>query len=89
MMGFDEARCAIETADTAQSIWSKKTGKECSRVLRRWHTLIADNMEDLAVLMTHKQSKPIAEARGEIQSGLDYLEWFAEEAKRIPQSHAR
>lgn len=83
MMGSDETRRAIEAADTAQSIWSKKTGKERSRVLRRWHTLIADNMEDLAVLMTHEQGKPIAEARGEIQSGLDYLEWFAEEAKRI------
>lgn len=83
MMGSDETRRAIEAADIAQSTWSKKTGKERSNILRRWHTLIAENREDLAVLMTHEQGKPIAEAQGEIQSGLDYLEWFAEEAKRI------
>lgn len=83
MMGSDETRRAIEAADIAQSTWSKKTGKERSTVLRRWHTLIAENIEDLAVLMTHEQGKPLAEAKGEIQSGLDYLEWFAEEAKRI------
>ena len=83
MMGAEETRRAIEAANKAQSTWSKKTGKERSSILRRWHTLIAENMEDLAVLMTHEQGKPIAEAKGEIQSGLDYLEWFAEEAKRI------
>lgn len=83
MMGAVETRRAIEAANTAQSTWSKKTGKERSSILRRWHTLIAENMEDLAILMTHEQGKPLAEAKGEIQSGLDYLEWFAEEAKRI------
>ncbi|WP_201508909.1 NAD-dependent succinate-semialdehyde dehydrogenase [Psychrobacter alimentarius] len=83
MMGGDETRRAIEAADTAQLTWAKKTGKERSIVLRRWHTLIAENIEDLALLMTHEQGKPIAEAKGEIQSGLDYLEWFAEEAKRV------
>ena len=83
MMGSDETRRAIEAADSAQSMWAKKTGKERSTVLRRWHTLIAENIEDLALLMTHEQGKPLAEAKGEIQSGLDYLEWFAEEAKRV------
>lgn len=83
MMGAVETRRAIESANTAQSTWSKKTGKERSSILRCWHTLIAENMEDLAVLMTQEQGKPLAEAKGEIQSGLDYLEWFAEEAKRI------
>ena len=83
MMGANETRRAIEAADTAQSTWAKKTGKERSIVLRRWHTLIAENIEDLALLMTHEQGKPIGEAKGEIQSGLDYLEWFAEEAKRV------
>ena len=82
-MGANETRRAIEAADTAQSAWAKKTGKERSTILRRWHTLIAENIEDLALLMTHEQGKPLAEAKGEIQSGLDYLEWFAEEAKRI------
>lgn len=82
-MGSNETRRAIEAADAAQSAWAKKTGKERSTILRRWHTLIAENVEDLALLMTHEQGKPLAEAKGEIQSGLDYLEWFAEEAKRI------
>lgn len=82
-MGANETRRAIEAADTAQSAWAKRTGKERSTILRRWHTLIAENVEDLALLMTHEQGKPLAEAKGEIQSGLDYLEWFAEEAKRI------
>ncbi|MEN6670704.1 NAD-dependent succinate-semialdehyde dehydrogenase [Psychrobacter sp. B38] len=83
MMGRDETCRAIEAADTAQATWAKKTGKERSTILRRWHTLIAENIEDLARLMTHEQGKPLAEAKGEIQSGLDYLEWFAEEAKRV------
>ena len=83
MMGSDETRRAIEAADSAQSNWSAKTGKERSVILRRWHALIGDNIEDLAILMTSEQGKPLAEAKGEIQSGLDYLEWFAEEAKRI------
>ncbi len=83
MMGAQETRRAIEAADSAQANWSAKTGKERSVILRRWHELIHDNMHDLAVLMTSEQGKPLAEAKGEIQSGLDYLEWFAEEAKRI------
>ena len=82
-MGSNETRRAIKAADIAQSAWAKKTGKERSTVLRRWHTLIAENIEDLALLMTHEQGKPLSEAKGEIQSGLDYLEWFAEEAKRV------
>ncbi len=83
LMGAVETRRAIEAAATAQATWSKKTGKERSVILRQWHTLIAENKEDLALLMTTEQGKPLAEARGEIQSGLDYLEWFSEEAKRI------
>ncbi len=83
MMGADETRRAIEAADQAQKAWAAKTGKERSTILRRWHTLIVENIEDLAILMTTEQGKPLAEAKGEIQSGLDYLEWFAEEAKRI------
>lgn len=82
-MGADETRRAIDAADKAQSAWAAKSGKERSAILRRWHTLIAENIDDLAVLMTSEQGKPLAEAKGEIQSGLDYLEWFAEEAKRI------
>lgn len=83
MMGADETRRAIEAAEAAMPAWSAKTGKARSAILRRWHGLIRDNIDDLAVLMTSEQGKPLAEAKGEIQSGLDYLEWFAEEAKRI------
>ncbi len=83
MMGAEETRRAIEAAQAAMPAWAAKTGKERSVILRRWHTLITENIDDLAVLMTCEQGKPLAEAKGEIQSGLDYLEWFAEEAKRI------
>lgn len=83
MMGINETRIAIEGANQAQLMWSKKTGKERSQILRRWHTLISENIDDLSLILTYEQGKPLAEAKGEIQSGLDYLEWFAEEAKRI------
>lgn len=83
MMTAVETRRAIEAAQAAVPAWAAKTGKERSVVLRCWHTLIAENIDDLAVLLTTEQGKPLAEAKGEIQSGLDYLEWFAEEAKRV------
>ncbi len=82
-MGAAETRRAIEAAQAAMPAWAAKTGKERSAILRRWHGLITDNIDDLAVIMTSEQGKPLAEAKGEIQSGLDYLEWFAEEAKRV------
>ncbi len=82
-MGAAETRRAIDAAQAAMPAWAAKTGKERSAILRRWHGLITDNIDDLAVLMTSEQGKPLAEAKGEIQSGLDYLEWFAEEAKRV------
>lgn len=83
LMGAEETRRAIIAADKAQAAWAAKSGKERSAILRRWHTLIVENVDDLAVIMTSEQGKPLAEAKGEIQSGLDYLEWFAEEAKRV------
>lgn len=83
VMGANEARRAIVAAEAAMPAWAAKTGKERSKILRQWHALIAENIDDLSVLMTCEQGKPLAEAKGEIQSGLDYLEWFAEEAKRI------
>ncbi len=82
-MGAAETRRAIEAAQAAMPAWAAKTGKERSAILRRWHGLITDNIDDLAIIMTSEQGKPLAEAKGEIQSGLDYLEWFAEEAKRV------
>ncbi|EUK18880.1 NADP-dependent succinate-semialdehyde dehydrogenase [Commensalibacter papalotli (ex Servin-Garciduenas et al. 2014)] len=82
-MGADETRRAIEAAEKAQVQWRRKTAKERSVILRRWFDLVLKNQEDLALLLTLEQGKPLAEAKGEIAYGASYLEWFAEEAKRI------
>lgn len=82
-MGTDETRKAIEVAEKAQVAWRRKTAKERSAILRRWYDLLLKNQEDLALLLTLEQGKPLAEAKGEIAYGASYLEWFAEEAKRI------
>ncbi|CAI3925628.1 NADP-dependent succinate-semialdehyde dehydrogenase [Commensalibacter papalotli (ex Botero et al. 2024)] len=82
-MGADETRRAIEAAQKAQVQWRRKTAKERSVILRRWFDLVLKNQEDLALLLTLEQGKPLAEAKGEIAYGASYLEWFAEEAKRI------
>lgn len=82
-MGVEEARQAIDGAYQAQKHWAKKTGKERSIVLRKLFDLITANTEDLATLLTAEMGKPLAEARGEITYGASYIEWFAEEAKRV------
>ncbi|CAI3922212.1 Acyl-CoA reductase or other NAD-dependent aldehyde dehydrogenase (AdhE) (PDB:1A4S) [Commensalibacter communis] len=82
-MGTDETRRAIEAAEKAQIQWRKKTAKERSVILRRWYDLVMKNQGDLALLLTLEQGKPLAEAKGEIAYGASYLEWFAEEAKRV------
>ncbi|PID43460.1 MAG: succinate-semialdehyde dehydrogenase (NADP(+)) [Proteobacteria bacterium] len=81
-LGEVETRRAIAGATLAQKSWALKTGKERSAVLRKWHDLMFDNSDDLALLLTLEQGKPVAESKGEILTGLGYLEWFAEEAKR-------
>ena len=81
--GGDETRCAIEAAEKAQVLWRQKTASERSNLLRRWFDLMMDHQEDLAQILTAEQGKPLAEARGEIAYGASYIEWFAEEAKRI------
>ncbi|MDF1819840.1 MAG: NADP-dependent succinate-semialdehyde dehydrogenase [Immundisolibacteraceae bacterium] len=78
-----ETRRAIEAANAAWPAWRKKTAKERSAILRRWFDLMMENQEDLAKLMTLEQGKPLAEAMGEIAYGASFVEWFAEEAKRI------
>ena len=78
-----ETRRAIEAAERALPAWRAKTGKERSAVLRKWNDLILASLDDLALLLTAEQGKPLAEAKGEIQIGAAYVEWFAEEAKRI------
>lgn len=82
-MGAAETDIAIKAAESAQRTWQATSGKERARILRAWHDLMIANMEDLAILMTREQGKPLAEARGEIRYAASFLEWFAEEAKRI------
>ena len=81
--GTAETRRAIEAAHAALPAWRDTPASERSRVLRRWRDLLIEHREDLARLMTAEQGKPLAESRGEIDYGASYLEWFAEEAKRV------
>lgn len=82
-MGAAETRRAIAAAAAAMPAWAAKTAKERATILRRWHDLMMANQEDLAVLMTAEQGKPLAEARGEIAYAASFIEWFAEEGKRL------
>src|SRR5690606_9517683 len=79
-MGAAETRKAIEAANRALPAWRALTGKERSARLRRWFELMMENQEDLAMLMTHEQGKPLAESRGEIAFAASFIEWFSEEA---------
>jgi succinate-semialdehyde dehydrogenase/glutarate-semialdehyde dehydrogenase len=82
-LGIKETRIAIDAAYTSQKDWAQKTGKERSVVLRKLYDLMISNADDLAVILTAEMGKPLAEAKGEILYGASYVEWFAEEAKRI------
>lgn len=82
-MGADETRRAILGAEAALPAWRAKTAKERSVILRRWFDLMLSNQEDLATIMTAEQGKPRAESRGEIVYAASFIEWFAEEAKRV------
>jgi succinate-semialdehyde dehydrogenase/glutarate-semialdehyde dehydrogenase len=82
-MGAAETRRAVAAAAAALPAWSRRSAAERSAVLRRWFELVMANQEDLAVLMTAEQGKPLAESRGEIAYAASFLEWFAEEGKRI------
>lgn len=81
--GEDETRAAIDAANVALPQWSALTAGERATILKRWHALIIANQQDLAKILTAEQGKPIAEASAEIAYGASYIEWFAEEAKRI------
>jgi succinate-semialdehyde dehydrogenase / glutarate-semialdehyde dehydrogenase len=83
MMGANETRRAIEAAKDAFVDWRRKPAKERSILLRRWHDLIMANVEDLGALMTAEQGKPVTEAKGEVAYAASFIEWFAEEAKRV------
>jgi succinate-semialdehyde dehydrogenase / glutarate-semialdehyde dehydrogenase len=82
-MGAVETRRAIEAAHAAFPAWAAKTAKERAIILRRWYELMMANQEDLAALMTAEQGKPLAESKGEIAYAASFLEWFAEEGKRL------
>jgi succinate-semialdehyde dehydrogenase/glutarate-semialdehyde dehydrogenase len=82
-MAEPETIRAIQAADAALPAWSALTGKERSRLLRQWFALLEQHEDDLARLMTWEQGKPLAEARGEIRYAASFVEWFAEEAKRL------
>jgi len=82
LMGAAETRRAIAAANEAWRQWRRKTAKERSIVLRKWNDLMLANLDDLALIMTVEQGKPLAEAKGEIAYAASFIEWFAEEGKR-------
>src|SRR5438046_10552029 len=82
-MGADETRRAIEAADKALPAWRGKTAKERAQILRRWYDLMMANQDDLALIMTAEQGKPLAESKGEIAYAASFIDWFAEEGKRL------
>ena len=82
-MGATETRRAIEAADAAWRAWRKLLAKERAAILRNWFNLLLENQQDLATIMTAEQGKPMAEAMGEVAYAASFIEWFAEEGKRI------
>jgi succinate-semialdehyde dehydrogenase/glutarate-semialdehyde dehydrogenase len=80
--GALETRRAVEAAEAAQPAWRAKTAKERAHILRRWYDLLHEHSDDLALLLTSEQGKPLAESKGEIAYAASFLEWFGEEAKR-------
>jgi succinate-semialdehyde dehydrogenase/glutarate-semialdehyde dehydrogenase len=82
-MGTAETRRAIDAANKAWPAWRKKTAKERAAIMRRWYELMLENAEDLAMILTREQGKPLAEAKGEIGYAASFIEWFAEEGKRV------
>ena len=83
VMHAAETRRAIDAANRALPAWRSKTARERSAILRKWQDLMLANVEDLALILTTEQGKPLSEAKGEVTIGAAYVEWFAEEAKRI------
>ncbi len=82
-MGAAETQSAIDAAHAAFPDWSARTGKARAAIMRKWFDLMMENADDLAALMTAEQGKPLAEAKGEVMYGASFIEWFAEEAKRV------
>ena len=82
-LGRAETARAIAAAETAQKAWAARTAKDRAGVLRRWFDLMIEHADDLATILTAEQGKPLAEAKGEVLYGASFIEWFAEEAKRV------
>jgi succinate-semialdehyde dehydrogenase / glutarate-semialdehyde dehydrogenase len=82
-MGKAETANAIKAAHTAQKTWAKKTAKERAGIMKKWYALMIEHQEDLAQIMTAEQGKPLAESRGEVVYGASFIEFFAEEARRV------
>ena len=82
-MGAEETKQAIDAANAAWPAWRAKTAKERAGILRKWYELMMANQDDLGVLMTAEQGKPLAEAKGEVGYAASFIEWFAEEGKRV------
>ena len=82
-LGKDDANQAIKAASLAFPIWSGYTASKRARILKNWYKLILENVEDLALILTAEQGKPLIEAKGEVKYGASYVEWFAEEARRV------
>lgn len=82
-MGKIEALTAVQAAEAALKLWSQKSAKERSQILKKWFDLLIEHQEELAQILTMEQGKPLTEAKGEILYGASYIEWYAEEAKRI------
>ncbi|WP_455813686.1 NAD-dependent succinate-semialdehyde dehydrogenase [Pseudomonas graminis] len=82
-LGAEETEQAIAFADAARKSWAKTPNAQRALLLEKWHQLIIDNADDLAIIMTAEQGKPLAEAKGEVLYGAGFVKWFAEEARRI------
>ena len=82
-LGAAEVAAAIDAAVPAQREWAKRTAKDRAMVMRKWFDLVMANAEDLAVILTTEMGKPLAEARGEVVYGASFIDWFAEEARRV------
>ena len=82
-LGAAEVTAAIDAAVPAQREWAKRTAKDRAMVMRKWFDLVMANAEDLAVILTTEMGKPLAEARGEVVYGASFIDWFAEEARRV------
>ncbi len=82
-LGAAETRAAIAAAEAAQPAWAARTAKDRSQILRRWYELMMAHQDDLGLILTLEQGKPLPEAKGEIAYGASFIEWFAEEARRV------